>query len=257
MKLRVVIACALCFGITLCAAADTLTLKNGQVLEGYFVGGNANGVTFVGQDGTSKTYPLSEVASMSYGPVQSPAPQMPAPPAPPVKVQVPAGTVILVTMTDTLDTKSAYAGQRFTGTLAANLAAEGSLVARQGTVVYGEVVEASSARRASGKSQLKIQLTQIVLGGNAIPIITNVFDTEGKSSGRRTFRRLLGGAGLGAAFGAIGGDAAMGAAIGAASGAVLSVIQKGDQVQIPSEAQVEFRLQQPVTLNALKAGGDQ
>jgi hypothetical protein len=131
-------------------------------------------------------------------------------------------------MTDTLDTSSAYTGQRFTGTLAANLAAEGSLVARKGTVVYGEVVDASSARRATGKSQLKIQLTQIVLGGNAIPIVTNVFDTEGKSSGRRTFRRLLGGAGLGAAFGAIGGDAAMGAAIGAASGAVLSVIQKGD-----------------------------
>ncbi len=77
--------CALCLGMALGASADTLTLKNGQVLEGYFVGGNANGVTFVGQDGTSKTYPLSEVASMSYGPVQSPSPQMPAPPAPPVK----------------------------------------------------------------------------------------------------------------------------------------------------------------------------
>jgi hypothetical protein len=257
MKLRAVMVCALFLAMTFGALADTLTLKNGQVLEGYFVGGNANGVTFVAQDGTSKTYPLSEVASMSYGPVQAPAPQMPAAPAPPVKVQVPAGTVILVTMTDTLDTKSAYAGQRFTGTLAANLAAEGSLVARQGTVVYGEVVEASSAHRATGKSQLKIQLTQIVLGGNAIPIVTNVFDTEGKSSGRRTFRRLLGGAGLGAAFGAIGGDAAMGAAIGAASGAVLSVIQKGDQVQIPSEAQVQFRLQQPVMLTALNAGGGQ
>jgi hypothetical protein len=38
-------------GLAVNAVADTLTLKNGQVLEGYFVGGNANGVTFVGQDG--------------------------------------------------------------------------------------------------------------------------------------------------------------------------------------------------------------
>jgi hypothetical protein len=258
MRLRSALVCVMCLGMALSAAADTLTLKNGQVLEGYFLGGNANGVTFVGPDGASKTYPLSEVASMSYGPVHAPAEQMPLPPAPPVKVLVPAGTVILVSMTDTLDTKTAYTGQRFTGTLAANLAAEGSVVARQGTVVYGEVVDASSAGRAAGKSQLKIQLTQIVLGGNAIPIITNVFDTEGKSSGRRTFRRLFGGAGLGAAFGAIGGNAGMGAAIGAATGAFLSVVQKGDQVQIPSEAQVEFRLQQPVTLPvANAAGGDQ
>jgi hypothetical protein len=253
MKLRVAIVCVGCLAVALGALADTLTLKNGQVLEGYFVGGNANGVTFVGQDGSSRTYALSEVASMSYGPVRAPAPQMPAPPAPPVRIQVPAGTVILVTMTDTLDSSSAYTGQRFTGTLAANLAAEGSVVARKGTVVYGEVVDCSSAHRMFGKSQMKIQLTQIVLGGNAIPILTNVFDTEGKSSGRRSAIRLLGGAGLGAAIGAIAGNAGMGAAIGAVSGGVLSVVQKGDQVQILSEAQLEFRLQQPVTLPALPA----
>jgi hypothetical protein len=28
----------------------------------------------------------------------------------------------------------------------------------------------------------------------------------------------------------------------------MSVVQKGDQVQIPAEAQLEFHLQQPVTL---------
>lgn len=75
MNHRVVVVCAVCLAVALGAPADTLTLKNGQVLEGYFVGGNANGVTFVGQDGSSKTYGLSEVASMSYGPVQAPAPQ--------------------------------------------------------------------------------------------------------------------------------------------------------------------------------------
>jgi hypothetical protein len=75
MRLRGMLVCVLCLGLALNAVADTLTLKNGQVLEGYFVGGNANGVTFVGQDGTSRTYPLSEVASMSYGPVQAPAPK--------------------------------------------------------------------------------------------------------------------------------------------------------------------------------------
>jgi len=66
MKLRVAIVCVVCLvclAVAPSAPADTLTLKNGQVLEGYFAGGNANGVTFVGQDGSSKTYALSEVAS--------------------------------------------------------------------------------------------------------------------------------------------------------------------------------------------------
>jgi hypothetical protein len=88
-----------------------------------------------------------------------------------------------------------------------------------------------------------------VIGGNAIPIMTDVFDSQkGKSSGKRSAFRLLGGAGLGAAIGAIAGNAGMGAAIGAVAGGVGSVVQKGDQVQIPSEAQLEFHLTQPVML---------
>jgi len=78
--------------------------------------------------------------------------------------------------------------------------------------------------------------------------MTDVFDSQGKSSGGRSAKRLLGGAGLGAAIGAIAGNAGMGAAIGAVAGGVGSVVQKGDQVQIPSEAQLEFRLTQPVML---------
>ena len=117
-----------------------------------------------------------------------------------------------------------------------------------GTTVYGQVLEANSAGRASGRSQLKLQLTQIVLGGTAIPIVTDVFDSKGKSSTRRSFRRLFGGAGLGAAIGAIAGNAGMGAAIGAVAGGAMAVVQHGNQVQIPSEAQLEFYLQEPVTL---------
>ncbi len=165
---------------------------------------------------------------------------------------VPAGTVLFVRMVDGLDTSSAYTGQMFSATLSSNLAANGSVVAYGGTTVYGQVVEANSAGRAAGKSQLKLQLTQIIINGTAIPIITDVFDSEGKSSGKRSAKRLLGGAGLGAAIGAIAGNAGMGAAIGAVAGGVGTVVQKGDQVQIPSEAQLSFTLQQPVMLPAVQ-----
>ena len=229
------------------ASADTLTLKNGQVINGIFVSRNGESVVFVGPDGLTHTYTSQEVASLTFGPVQP----KPAPPAAQM-VNVPAGTLLIARMSNTLDTKDAYNGQLFTATLATNLAANGYEVAPAGTTVYGQVMETKSAGRASGTSQLKLQLTQLVIGGNAIPIITDTFDTQGKSSTKRSAKRLLGGAGLGAAIGAIAGDAGMGAAIGAVAGGVGSVVQKGDQVQVPAEAQLQFRLQQPVMIPAMR-----
>jgi hypothetical protein len=212
--------------------------------------GRANdAVQFIGPDGTTKSYPISQVATLTFGPIPTPTQQaaMAAPPVP-TETSVPSGTFMLVTMSETLDTSTAQAGQVFTATLATNLAANGYVVARQGTTVYGTVAEVSSARRMFGKSKISLQLTQIVINGTAFPITTDTYDSDGKSSGGRTARRLLGGAGLGAGIGALAGNAGEGAAIGALSGVVFSVVQRGNQVQIPAEAQLDFTLTQPVTL---------
>jgi hypothetical protein len=244
MKSKVLLFSAICIGLVCAAFADTLQLKDGQVITGTFLGRSSAGIQFTGPDGISRIYASKDVESLAFGPVPTP------PPPPPAlqQVWVPAGTVLLVRMVEGLDTSTAYTGQVFSATLSVNLAANGYSVAYAGTTVYGQVVEANSAGRAKGTSQLKLQLTQIVVNGNAIPIITDVFDSQGKSSSKRSAKRLLGGAGLGAAIGAIAGNAGMGAAIGAVSGAVASGVQKGDQVQIPSETQLSFTLQQPVQL---------
>ncbi len=243
MRRRALILFLLCTVLATASFADTLKLTNGKVINGIFVGRSGGGVEFIGPDGLTNTYPSNEVAGVTFGPVTPPKPK----PAP-HRVSVPAGTLILVRTNEQLDTDNSYTGQVFSVTLMTDLAADGYVVAKSGTRLYGNIVEADSARRASGTSQLKLQLTQIVLHGQAIPIVTDVFDSKGKSSGKRSARRLFGGAGLGAAIGAIAGNAGMGAAIGAVSGAALSVVQKGDQVQIPAEAQLSFTLQVPVTL---------
>lgn len=242
MKLRILMLIIGCIGMIGRVSADTLRLKNGQVIYGQFVSRNSTGIQFTGIDGNTYFYQPQDVASLTFGPVPTQQPQA-------VQVMtVQPGTPILVQLVDTLDTKYTETGQVFSATLSTNLLANGYVVARMGTPVYGQVLESDSAGRVSGRSKLVLQLTQIVINGNPTPIVTNTFDSEGKSSGRRSAFRLFGGAGLGAAIGAIAGNAGMGAAIGAVAGGVGAVIQKGNQVQIPSETQLQFILQQPLTL---------
>jgi hypothetical protein len=243
-------------GFAAIAAGDTLKLTNGQVIYGIFMGRHNDAVEFLGPDGSTKSYPTAQIATLTFGPIPSPAQQaaMAAPPVP-LEINVPSGTFMLVRLSETLDTSTAQHGQIFSATLATNLAAQGYIVARQGTTVYGQVVEVSSARRMFGKSKLKLQLTQIVVNGIPVGITTDVYDSEGKGSGARTARRTLGGAGLGAGIGALAGNAGEGAAIGALSGVVLSGVQRGNQVQIPAETQLDFTLEQTVTLPVPAQGG--
>jgi len=163
-------------------------------------------------------------------------------------ITVPAGTTILVRMLDTVDSSKNPPGSRFTATLETNLVVNGKILVPKGNTIYGRLAQAKQAGRATGSSELQLELTDIVVGGTAYPLLTSDYQVKGSSSGKRSARRLLGGAGLGAAIGAIAGNAGMGAAIGATAGAVGSVAQKGKSVNVPSETLLEFRLQQPASL---------
>ncbi len=191
---------------------------------------------------------LSGIFAISFGAAASrPAPA----PAPQQKMySVPAGTPILVRMLDTVDSSKNPPGSIFTATLETNLVVGDKVVVPKGNTVYGKLAESKQAGRATGSSELSLELTSIVVGGTSYPLMTSDYEVKGSSSGKRTAKRLLGGAGLGAAFGAIGGNAGKGAAIGAGVGAVGSVVQKGKSVNVPSETLLEFKLQQPAALPA-------
>ena len=167
------------------------------------------------------------------------------------RVTIPAGTRLLVRTTDNIDSSSSRPGSRFTGTLETNLQLDDVTVAPRGTTVHGRLVEASSAGRTSGRSRLTLELTDIVINGNANPIMTVSYQLRGRGQGGRTTRRGLRGAGLGAVVGSVAGGgrgAALGAAVGAGTGKAVSAASGGQQISVPSESLLEFRLSQPASV---------
>ena len=165
------------------------------------------------------------------------------------RTTVPAGTRILVRTTEPLDTRN-RAGSIFIATLETNIQAEGRVAVRRGTTVHGRLAEVRSAGRRTGTPQLTLELTDIVINGTALPIVTNFFEIRGRGEGPNTARNVVGGAGLGALLGAAAGGG-RGAAVGTLGGAVAGNVlsgRQGEQVTIPSNTLIEFRLAHPVAL---------
>lgn len=85
--------------------------------------------------------------------------------------------------------------------------------------------------------------------------VTSTYEVKGKGEGGNTAKKVVGGAGLGALIGGLAGGgkgAGIGAAAGAAGGTAVAASKKGQQLQIPSETLLEFRLEQPVALPVAK-----
>jgi hypothetical protein len=171
------------------------------------------------------------------------------------KVTVPAGTRILIRMIDSVDSSKQKTGYRFTASLETNLQAENVVVAPRGTTVYGRLASASSAGRMSGSSELTLELTDIVINGTAYPLLTSTYAVKGSGEGSNTAKKVVGGAGLGALIGGIAGGgkgAGIGALVGLAGGTAVAGSKKGEQLSIPSETLLEFRLAQPAALPVAK-----
>jgi hypothetical protein len=158
------------------------------------------------------------------------------------QVTVPAGTSLLVKL-DTAVSSSSKPGTKFSGVLQGDLSANGVAVAKMGSAVYGQVMDAKKAKRVRGKAEVTFALTQVNVNGQLVPISTQPIEDIAASSTRKTAK----GAAAGAAIGAVadGGD---GAAKGAAIGAGASALKKGENAGSAAGSLVEFKLAAPLTV---------
>jgi hypothetical protein len=201
-------------------------------------------------------------------PAEAPAPQPPVqfvpppppPPPPPVAktVTLPAGTVISIRMTDTLDSATTQPNTPFHASLGGDLIVDGMVVARSGANIVGRVVTAKDATHFSGSSELTIELTKIDTVQGPVSVVTDSYSKQGNGRGKNTAAKTGGGAALGAIVGALAGGgkgAAIGAVAGGGVGAGVNGVTRGQQVQIPTETLVTFHLQSPISVTTSKTVG--
>jgi ribosomal protein L12E/L44/L45/RPP1/RPP2 len=183
-------------------------------------------------------------------PAEATAAPAPAPPQP-QSYTIPAGTVITVRMIDSIDSSRNHAGDEFAATVDAPIAVGNQVIIPRNSDAHVRLVQAQSAGRMRGRSELEVTLIAVSVGGMNYPVETAVIQKQGASRGTRTAETVGGGAGIGALIGAIAGHgkgAAIGAAVGAGAGTAVQASTKGQQIKIPSETKLDFTLKTPITV---------
>lgn len=255
------------------ACADTLTLRNGKVVQGTYLGGTARQIRMAVEDRV-ETYDVSEVARLEFegaakagtqaptttsaapgaAPVRGPVGRVtgatPASPAAPAN-EIPAGTTLVVRMIDSVDSEKDRPGQTFRASLDEPVVIGGRTLIPAGADVVTRLVEVKDPGRLTGGGQLTLDLDSITVNGRTVQVAAGEVTQAGRSRTGESAKVIGGTAALGAIIGAIAGGgrgAAIGAASGAGAGTAIQVLTSGPRVRIPSETRLTFTLQQPLRL---------
>jgi len=165
--------------------------------------------------------------------------------------EIPSGTEIGVQMIDSIDSQRANQGDEFRASLLKPLVVNGEEIAPKGADATVKLVAEKESGKFSGRTELSVALTSIMVGDKKVEINTANVSQESGSQGAKTAKSAAAVGAVGAIIGAIAGGgkgAAIGAGTGAAAGAGAQVFMKGQRVRIPSETSLYFTTQEVVTI---------
>ncbi|MFY9732446.1 MAG: hypothetical protein WB723_21505 [Candidatus Acidiferrales bacterium] len=175
----------------------------------------------------------------------------PSQPAPPPPVVIDAGTLLTVTIDQTVSSKTNNNGDPFAASLAAPISVGGLTVLPTGTRARGTVVQADSAGRVKGGAVLALTLDSLTVNGQPYSIQTSEFEETIKGRGKRTAIGAGGGAAFGAIIGGLAGGgkgAAIGALVGGGAGTAGTAFTGKRDITIPAETRLHFKLTAPLTI---------
>jgi len=163
----------------------------------------------------------------------------------PAHVTVPAGTILDVRLTQTIDADYATPGATYHAILDYPVTMHGVTVIPSGARVLLEAVYVKQSGTFKGSDRITLTARSVSFGGRRYGITTTDVATKSKGQGKKTAKKVGIGAGIGAAVGGLfggGAGAAFGAAAGGTTGAIVQGQSGGAHLFIPAETRMQFQL---------------
>ena len=240
------------------ASADTVRLRAGKTVEGLFVGGDSKTVRILLDSGQISEIPLEQTVAVEFTP-RAPTPPPARPPAAatapaaaaaPKTVTLPSGTTLTVRLAQGIDVDASKAGMTFKAVVDDPVMIGGAIVVPRGASATVQAVHVAQSGKMKGSDKISLKLHSFRFGGMVYEVATEYVEAKGQGEGKRTTRKVGGGAGLGAIVGGIAGGgegAAIGAVIGGVTGA--AVASGGEEhLNLPAETRLQFKLTSAVTV---------
>ncbi len=238
--------------------ADSITLRDGRVLHGTYLGGDSRSVRFAGGDRV-ETFNIDQISTISFGGDggaeerrRDPEPRRPDPPRESEGQQLRSGTTLTVRMIDSIDSQRDPIGKSFRASLDEPVVdSNGNTIIPRGADAVVKLIDDKESGKLAGRTVLTLNLAQIMVNGRLVDVNTMNVSEQSSSRTARSGKVIGGTAAVGAIIGAIAGGgkgAAIGAGAGAGAGTVAEVATKGQKVHIPSETRLTFTVQDPVRL---------
>jgi hypothetical protein len=151
-----------------------------------------------------------------------------------------------------VSSKTSNEGDRFDATLAQPVVVHGKTVISTGAAASGTVTNAKAAGKFKGGASLDLTLNSLVVQGTHYQIQTESLAHTSQGKGSRTAKMVGGGTAGGALIGGIAGGgkgALIGGLVGAGAGtAGAGLTGNKNDVVLPAESAVAFKLAAPLTL---------
>jgi outer membrane lipoprotein SlyB len=240
----VVLACAAV------ASADSVKLRNGQAVTGSFMSADTKIIRMLLANGKIAEFPVETVTALEFSVRQPAPPPAPNPAQAPKPITLPKGTALTGVLTQGIDVDATKAGQTFKAVLDDPVMVDGKVIVPRGAAMVLQVAKVEQAGNFKGSDKIALKANAISFGGRKYDIVTTQVEQKGSGEGKKTTRKVAGGAGLGAIIGGIAGGgtgAAIGAAAGAATGAIVAS-QGTEHLQLPAETRLQFTLDSAVTV---------